>query len=1020
MRIRYMLILLLGLMASSVTAQEYNVEGKLIDGTLKEPLPGAAVVLLNPKDSTQVTGVISDVNGLFKLQTHKAGTYLVRFSYMGFQTQFRSVTLSKKEPHYQFGTFVLAEDAKLMKETVVTGKMSQMEMKGDTFVYNAGAFRLPEGSNLEALVRKLPGAEITDEGVIKINGKEVKKIMIEGKNFFDGDTKMALKNLPSNMINNLKAYEKQSDYARITGIDDGEEETVLDLTVKKGMKEGWMADVDLGGGTQKRYLTKANIHRYTDRLKFSLMGSRNNVNDGGWGGWNRNNGITTSTMGGLNINWENGLKEEEAGYLELGGSVRYSGNRNNTQTRSNSQTFLDATSSTFANSMSDVLTHANNINANFRIEWAPDSMTNINFRPSFNYSTGDRFNHTQSVIFNSDPYDAGLFDPLNQYKEMTDTNNIRVNANERYNFGENNSNVAEAKLQINRRLNNSGRNVTLNLEGSYSKNENNDFSRALLNFYQRSDKTATYQNTTQPNKNYTYQARLSYSEPIFKNANLQFSYQVQHRFQDQNRVMLSYADLAKRLDDMGIVGYTAEDLYTGNITGLNTLTLVKDMQNSQYATYKELNHNAMAMLRYNSKFVNGQNVSLNIGISYQPQITHMDYVKAKIDTTIIRRTSNWAPSLNLRWKISNTSQLRINYKGKMSQPSMTNLIEVIDSSDPLNISVGNAGLKSSWNDRIHLFYNNYISEKQMGWGSFLMFSNTRRSIANATIYDARQGAQYHRPLNIDGNWSSFGNLFFNTALGTKKLFNLALRTGIAYNNRVGYMGGNLDEANRIYLSNGDNGSVNMDALFRHQQIQKMITKEASYGQNLRLNFRNEWGKEAVWSVDFGVEGDLNFTHARNDMQRAANLDTWRFSYGGNMMITTPFQLTLSSDIRNESRRGYKDVTMNTDELIWNASLSQNMKSWLKNHDLTLSLEWYDILCRRSNISRNITATYRSDSYMNAINSYFMVHLIYRLKLFGDREARNSMKNNAGFDFPSRPEGRRWGSPNERPNGRAPM
>ncbi len=1002
---------------TTALAQKYSVSGTIMDGAQQETLPGAAVVLLNPKDSTQITGVATGVNGQFNIKTNKAGDYLIRISYIGYISQYKNVTLSKKEPACSLGTITLQEDTKMMKETTVIAKMAQMEMKGDTFQYNAEAFRVPEGSTLEALVKKLPGAEVGDDGTVKINGKTVKKIMMEGKEFFEGDTKMAMKNLPSNMVKNIKAYDRQSDYARITGIDDGEEETVLDLTVKKGMKEGWTADVDLGGGTEKRYNGQANLHRITDQLQFSLMGSRGNTPRGGWGG---GNGNQTNTRGGVNVNWENGKKEGDAGYFELGGSVRYDGNSNSSMTRTNSQMFLNENTSTFSNSLSQGLSHSNKVDVRMKMEWSPDSMTNINFRPSFSHNQGDNKSNNQSVTFNDDPYEAGMTDPLTEYRTFNDANNIRVNANDRYNLSDNNSNSGGARLQINRRLNNKGRNITLNLNGNYSKSDNTSNSISLVKYFQDGRaNNDTYQRNTSPSKSYSYQGRLSYSEPIFKGANLQFSYQAQRRFQDQNRTMLTYQDLTNKLEEMGVMDYTAEQLYTGYLSGVDTDLLVRDLQNSQYATYKELNHNANIMFRYNKKFENEQSLRVNAGISYQPQTTHMDYQRSNIDTTITRHTNNWAPTLNIRWKISNTSQLNVRYNGSMSQPSMTNLIEVIDSSDPLNISTGNAGLKSSWGDRIHLFYNNYIPETQRGWGSFLSFNTTRRSINNATIYDTKTGTRYSRPMNIDGNWSTNANVFFNTAMGAQKTFNLSSRTEVRYENKVGYLSSDLTDGNRGYLTSGANGTIDMNGLFSHVKLNQSITKNTTVGQNLRLNFRNDYGANKDWSIDLGVEGNMNFSHARNNVQSNANLDTWTFHYGGNFMLVTPFNLSLSTDIRKESRRGFEDATMNTDELIWNAQLSQNLKQWLKGHDLSIAVECYDILHQRSNISRAISATMRSDTYTNAINSYVMFHLRYRLQMMGSSEARKGM--GPGFNGFGGPGGDRGpgGGPGGRPGGGGP-
>ncbi len=998
------LVLLLSTMA--MMAQKYSVSGTVMDGTLNEALQGATVVLLNPKDSTQVTGVATDRNGKFRVETSKTGSFLVRFSYMGFTTQYKSVTLSKNSQDVQMGTISLGEDAKVMQEAEVLAKLAQVEMVEDTFVYNADAFRLPEGSALEELVKKLPGAEVDDEGNITINGKTVSKILVEGKEFFENDTKMTMKNLPSKMVKKIKSYDKQSDYSRITGIDDGEEETVLDVFVQQGMKEGWLINLDLAGGTEDRYSLRGMVSRFTDNLQFALIGSRNNVNDSGFpGGGGRGfggggGGITTSTMAGLNVTWTNNHKEGDAGYLRAGGNVRYSGMKSTTDSETNSETFLTSSTSTFNNSLQHSVNHSSNVNANLMVEWQIDSLTNLIFRPNFSHSNSDNFAHNLSATFNQDPYDAGMVDPLSEYGEFPDPDSIRVNADDRYTFGDSYSNSGDANLQITRRLAKPGRTISLDANGQYNKSNSNSYSRGVVDYYQTASKTATFQNTFSPSVNYSYQARVSYSEPIFNGAVVQMSYQAQHRFQDQNRSMYTYEDLAEELEKLGVTNFTAEQLYTGAIPELDMLLLEKDMENSQYATYKEFNQNATLMLRYNGKFDNGQQLLFNAGVSYQPQKTHMDYEKSNIDTTITRRTNNWSPRIDIRWKINTTSQLRLRYNGNMTQPSMTNLIEVIDTSDPLNISTGNASLLSSWNDNFFAFYNAYNPTKQRGWAFNFNGNITRRSISNATIYDTQSGAKYQRPMNIDGNWNTGGMIMFNTALGAMKKFNLTSNTNIRYTNNVGFISSDLDEDARHYLTSGENGGVDINGLFNHMNLNEATTKTTNLSENFRLNYRDDLGYYQDYSLDIGLSAGFDYQHARNEMQSNANLDTWTFNYGGNVTFSTPFNLSFSSDISQQSRRGYSDASMNTDELIWNAQLSQNLKQWIKNQDLTISVQWYDILRQRSNISRAISATMRSDSYTNAINSYFMVRVIYRLNLLGNREARGMMgPGGRGFGGP---------------------
>jgi hypothetical protein len=761
------------------------------------------------------------------------------------------------------------------------------------------------------------------------------------------------------------------------------------------MKDGWVGNFDAAYGTEDRYSGKANVNRFMDNSYLSVIGSRNNVNDfgGRWGGGG--SGITTSTMGGATFAWENGKPEYTAGLLKLGGNVRYSSRDSESETRTNSEMFLPTGASQFSNSKNLGTNWSQSVNANFQIEWFPDSMTNILFRPNFSHSDGNSFSNNRSVTFNKNPFEAGLTDPVEEYKKMTDTEGIRVNGNERLNSGDNYSNNVDASLQVNRRLGVPGRNITLNVDGAYSESDNKSYSRSMVRYYQRTsdELNADYQNTMSPSKNYSVQGRFSYTEPILKGTVLQLSYQAQYRFQDTNRDMSIYDKLEEALKDKDLTDVTAADLYYGTYKGMSfesygiDLTqLVPDAENSQYATYREFNQSVNLMFRHNSKLENGQEFNFNAGVNWQPQRTDMEYEKRGryIDTT--RHIQNWAPRLNFRWKISNTSQLRVRYNGRMSQPSMTNLIEVMDNSNPLRISTGNAGLKSSWNDNFNVDYNNYITEKQMGWYAGFRGDKTRRSISNATIYDTESGVNYSRPMNIDGAWSVRTWMGFNTALDKEKHFNLNWSQSINHANNVGYISSKLNTGAQQFLY----PVVDMNGLFNYMSennlLEKANTKSTDLGENLRINYRNDL-------LEVGVNGGMNYQHARNDMLASGNRDTWFFNYGGNVVVNMPWDMQFSSDISQQSRRGYDDASMNTNELIWNAQLSQN---FLKQKNATVSVQWYDILRNRSSISRSLSATNRSDTWTNAIHSYVMVHFIYRFNLLGDKEARAAGFGGAGM------------------------
>ena len=361
-------LVLMLLCTLSIFAQNkvISVSGRVVESDSKEPAAQATVQLLSLPDSAYAAGIASSNKGWFTLPKVKAGKYLLKISYIGFRTKFVPVQLSNNVPEKKMGNIALEPDAVMLSEAVITGTAPEVTVKEDTLEYNSTAYRTPEGAMLEELVKKLPGAEIDDDGNVKINGKEVKKIMVDGKEFFGGDVKTGLKNLPVNMIDKLKTYDKKSDLARVTGIDDGEEETVLDLKVKKGMNQGWFGNANVAGGTESRYSSNVMLNRFVENSQFSLIGSANNVNDQGFSGgggrprFRNSNGLTATKMLGANF-------ATQTDKLELGGSARYNFSDRDAISTNYSERFLQNGNS-YSNSNSKGRNKNTNFNADFRLD----------------------------------------------------------------------------------------------------------------------------------------------------------------------------------------------------------------------------------------------------------------------------------------------------------------------------------------------------------------------------------------------------------------------------------------------------------------------------------------------------------------------------------------------------------------------------------------------------------------------------------------------------------------------------
>ena len=928
-----------------------NISGKVIESDSQEPVAQTTVRLLK-SDSTMVTGSLTNLDGIFRVKAPANGNYIVQVTCVGFKPYTKNVKISA-DKDIALGTIELKPDAIMLKGATVTGQAAKVTLKEDTFVYNASAYRTPEGSVVEELVKKLPGAQVDDDGKITINGKEVKKILIDGKEFMTGDTKTAMKNLPTSIVERVKAYDQKSDLARVSGIDDGEEETVLDFGIKRGMNRGYMVNADLAAGTRSRYSGRIFAGMQSSDLKIFIPMSANNVNDMGFpgGGGGRfgggRQGLTATKMLGFNLNYE---KKDR---FKLDASIRWNHSNVDAVVRRSTEDFMSGNASTFSNNLTSNMSRTNSWNARFRLEWTPDSLTNIMMRPQFNYNSNDGLGEGYSMTFDEDPFKT-IKDPFDdeELQKLIDKGVVK-NRNVNNSISYSDSKSAGGWLQLNRRLNSKGRNITLRFSGNVGEGMSRSFTNSLVEYYQlinQFGEDSTYQANryaVTPTKNWNYGLRATYSEPIFRQVYLQFSYQYQYSYTKSDRATYDFSNFAA--DFFGVTPrYRGWDDYLALLGG-SPLEGFRDDKLSRFSEYRNYNHTAEIMLRVVRKAYN-----LNIGFQVMPQRSHFTQDYQGVHTDTVRTVTNIAPTADFRWKISNVSQLRFNYRANSSQPSMSDLLDITDNSDPLNVRKGNPGLKPSFTQNFRLFYNNYIQNHQRSIMANVSFSTTRNSISNMVTYDAASGGRTTRPENINGNWNAFGMFMFNTAIDSAGFFNVNTFTTLRYNNSVGYV-----------------------SVGRNTDSQKSTTKSTTVGERLAASYRNSW-------LEFELNGSLEYMHARSELQSNNNLDTWTFSYGGSLQLTAPWGTQLSTSMNMNSRRGYNDASMNTNELIWNAQVSQ---SFLRGNALTLSLQFYDILHRQSTFSRTVDAMRRSDTEYNAITNYAMLHVIYRLNIFGSGSNR---------------------------------
>ena len=962
-----------------IAAQWFNVRGTVYESSTLKGLPGASVVV-NDSTGKTVAGRQTTESGQFMIPGVPVGKYTLKVSFIGFKTQSFALNLTGKGGNKKVNDILMKEDATLMQEAVVEGKLPEMTIVDDTVMYNAAAFALPPGSMVEELIKKLPGIVIDENGKITHNGKEVKQILVDGKEFFGNNQQLVLKNIPAEIVDKVKAYDKQSDLARITGIDDGEEQTVLDLEIKKDKRRGWFGRVTGGYGTENRYNGHGDVYRFLDRQKAGIVANADNT---------RGSGMqeTQDVAASLNLEWDK---------LELNGGASGRFNQSTGSSWSNSQNFENRNAA-YSNRSSSNGSHSNNFDTNWRIEWKPDTMTNILLRPQFNINGNRSHSNSESATFNDDPY-AITDNPLAAFSVPDGTavgispalRAITVNHNLGANRNASDALSASLSVQFNRRLRKPGRNITFNVNGGLNNNDGNSSSYSQIDYYQILALTGgdsvyhkiQYDDSRNVGRNIS--ARFSYTEPIGTGQFLQFSYNYSYRFNDRDRTVASIFDPYVDYYGLGISGYDGHlDLATPDTAQCN------------YTVNRYQNHD----LRLQYRLVDSK-MRLNIGFNLQPQVNNVDYTKGWKHYDLSRTVVNWSPTLNFRYRFTRQHQIEARYNGQSGQPSITDLIpDTLSNANPLAIRLGNPELKPSFTHGANAEWRLSIPDAQRTYNFNANFRTTQNATTNRTEYNEVTGGRVTMPVNISGNWNAGANFNFNTAFKDQR-FRVNSRTAYSHTLAKGYVYRSEEHATVDISTTSNNFSEGLRFTFR-DEFDSRATYEDEESEDGLAYYKN--------TLEVNLHGNFAYNASVSTNTAATDLSHYSFSYGLSAHWNFWFGLNLSTDINQNSRRGYADEVMNTNQWIWNA---QATYSFLQRRQAILTLRWNDILRQRDMVNRSISATSRTDSDSERITSYVMLSFTYRFNLFGGRNVggnRERNRNREEGDVESGERGPRGGS-----------
>lgn len=825
-----LLMLLMILFSPMAFAQQsgVNVTGSVVEQGSDTPIEQATVRLLNVKDSAMVRGVVSARNGSFTLKNVKKGSYLLHITFIGYDPLYQPLQITGKKNPVNVGKLELSDGAIELGEAVVIGKAPEVTVRNDTVEYNADSYKVTEGSVLEDLLKKMPGVEVDSEGKITVNGKEVKKVMVDGKEFFSDDPKVASKNLPAKMIDKLQVLDKKSDMAQMTGFDDGEEETVINLTVKPGMKQGWFGNAYGGYGSKDRYEGNAMVNRFVNNDQITFMGGANNTNNMGFsdlastmfsgmgggggrrGGFGAGSGITSSGNAGLNFS-----KEFKPDKLTLGGNTRYSHSDNDARSKSDRQNILPGDSSSYDNSEAMSRTKSDNFGVDFRLEWKPDTMTQLIFRPSFSLS------HSMNDNFS----DATTLD------NERDT----VNTNKSSNYSESNGYNLNASIDFSRKLNNKGRVFSATLSGGNSDSYSDGMNRSDIVYFNQTDalkNSIIDQRSRYDNKGFNYRAYVSWVEPIGHNNFIQATYSISQRKQE-----------------------ALKNVYNQDADGIYN---VLDSAYSQ--SYRNNFISQRASLSFKSQRAK---FNYTIGLNLDPSFSSSEnFVGDTTLSKITRKVVNLSPMAQFNYMFDKRTNLRIMYNGRTSQPSMTQLQPVADISDPTNITIGNPDLNPRYTNNVFIRFQQFTPEKQRAFMIMANGSYIINDIVSYTSYNQETGVKTTTYKNVNGNYSGNVRMMLNTPLKNKK-FSINSMTMASFANSNGYINEEKNTNRNLILS--ERGGIDFRSSYLDLGVNGNIRYNATSNSLQKENNQNTFnygagGYTTIYlPLNFKIESDVNWS-----------------------------------------------------------------------------------------------------------------------------------------------------------------
>ncbi len=913
---RSLILSLFLLSAYSISYSQSNgiVKGKLVDTALKQSLSAATVSVMSRSDSSFAGFIMTDKKGMFEIRSLNMGDYFLMASYTGYENFILNFSVSKEKRIFDAGELSMQKRFKTL-EGVTVSDAAPIRMHGDTLSFKPGAFNSRPDATVEDVLKKLPGIQVQKDGTISAMGEIVQKVYVNGKEFFGNDPKLATKNITADMVDQIQVYDDMSEQAKFTKIDDGSRSKTINIKLKKDKNRGDFGRMTAGGGTDNRYEGNISYNRFRDEQKISILASASNTNKQSYsfndgssgntqfsqggsstslasvaGGGGVSNGISVPKSAGLNYNDMWGSK------IDFRTSYYFSNSEYFLSQNSFKQYSFPGDSSSAANATSNTRNKNDNHRVNARWEYNIDSANSVLYTANLSFQKSNNF-YSDTL--------STLSEATAKYIAITATSG-RTDVKDATNYS--------GELLYRKRFKVRGRTFTLGWRNGYTENEGDNLSFNPITTYNSSGAVVNFINYNQQNlqlgNNKSNTVSTSYTEPLGVNKIIEFNY--------------AYSDATN-----------VSDKKTYDFNPVTTKYDLVNLFQTNYFNYQNTSHRIGTNYRLQKAKYNYQ-----LGVGLQQSELEARSIKALTgkDTTIRQQFVNIFPTANFNYTISRAKNIRFFYRGRTNAPNISQLQDVPDYTNPLQIKTGNASLKQEFNHALNFGYNSFNQQTLHYFNTNITYNTTTNKIVN-TIDSSGSVALIMKPENLNGSFNTSGMFSFGIPFRKLHGSNLTIST-MAYYSR---------DISRIYGKNN-------------------FTTLMMINQSFGFNFSKP-------KYELGIAGSFVYNKVHYDFQQSANTHYFKQSWSADFNYRFKNDFFLITDLDYFINAG-RSTGFNQNIFLWNMALAKKI---FKNKAGELKVTAYDVLNQSKGINRTSSDNYIEDTRSNVVPRFFLFSFNYTLR-----------------------------------------